>query len=432
MKKIKIKGLNEEYFFTKLKNGLEVYLMPDNKSKKFQISCLVKYGSVYNDFRVGSAKEYIHLPNGVAHFLEHLMFKEADGKDANEKFAKYGSFSNAYTSLEETKYYVIGAKNFKDNLNLLLDFIYNPYFTKENVSKERDVIIREINSGNDNPYKVLNTKAIENIYYYNRFKDSVIGSINEVKDITLENINTAYKAFYNPHNMVVVITGKFNKEEAIRTIKSNKLLNQNYKIKKVSLKKIKEPLNVKKSYEELFKNIEIPKTAIRIKLPYKEFKSIKVNKIKLCLSLMLEAKLGSTSKLNEALVNKGLIIGSLYFSTSIDNDNILLSIFFESKTPQKVIKILKTELKVITITKEELERKKRCIISNLVLAYDDMRNKNEFICNSVISYGKFLYNQYNVVKNLTVTDINKVIKKIFIDKNNIAVMVIKPIKKSAK
>lgn len=432
MKKIKIRGINEFYFYTKLKNGLEVYLMPDNKSKRFQISYLVKYGSVYNDFKINNTKEYLHLPNGVAHFLEHLMFKEKDGKCANEKFAKYGSFANAYTSLEETKYYVIGVKNFKENLNLLLSFVNSPYFTKENVEKERDIIIREVNMGDDNPYKALNTKAIENIYYHNRFKNSVIGSINEVKNITLENINIAYNTFYNSHNMIVVITGKFNKEEAINIITNNELLNKNNKYPKISFKKIKEPLNVKKRYEELFKNVEIPKTAIRIKLSYDKFKNIKENKIKLCLSLMLEAKLGSTSKLNESLINKGLIIGALYFNASIDEDNVLLSIFFESKTPKKVIKIIKEELKEITITKEELERKKRCIISNLVLSYDDMRNKNDFICNSVISHGRFLNNQYNVIKNLTVNDINKVIKKISLDQNNIAVMVIKPMKKSTK
>jgi len=431
MKRIKIKGVDEEYFYTKLKNGLEVYFMPDQKSKRFQISYVIKYGSYYNDFKVGNENKYYHLPNGVAHFLEHLLFKEKDGSEVTKKFAKYGSSADAFTSVNSTEYYVIGAKNFKANLNILLNFVNTPYFNKDNVSKEKGIIIEEIKMDEDDPYKDLYTKALKNIFYYSKLKESILGTVKEVKKITVDDINLAYHTFYQPKNMFIVITGNFNKEEALKEITNNESFKNFKKDQKITLKKIKEPLNVKKSYDEVFKNIEIPKTAIRIKLPHDNFKSVPKTKLKLCLNLVLEAKFGPTSKLNEALINQGLIVGSLYFGVSIGKDSILLSLFFESKSSKKVIKIIKEELKEITITKEELERKKRCIITNIILTYDDMLNKNYIISNNVINYGKVNNNQYEVVKKITVNDINNVSKKIFLDKN-ISIMIIKPMKKSTK
>lgn len=431
MKRIKIKGVNEELFYTKLKNGLRVYLMPDIKSKSFYISYVARYGGSYNDFKVGMKNKYYHLPNGVAHFLEHLMFKENDGEDANLKFSQYGAFSNAYTSSDETCYYVVGPKKFKENLELLLDFVNQPYFTKENVEKERGIITEEINFGDDNPYKEFNIKALENVFYYSRCKNSVIGTKDDVKNITLDNIKFAYNTFYHPKNMFIVITGNFNKEEALKTISDNQNKRRFPKYHKINFKKIKEPLNVKKSYEEIHKNIEITKTAIKLKLSYKTFKYVKDPKKSFYFSLLLNAKFGSTSTFNEELVNKGLIIGPLHYGVSIDETGIVLTVLFESEKTDKVIPIIKKELKKLQITEEELERKKKCLISNTILYYDKVANKNDVILNDVIDYGRVMTNYYDIINKLNIKEFNKLIKKIYF-KNNIAVMVIKPMKKSAK
>ncbi len=431
MKKNSIKGIDEEYFYEKLNNGLEVYLMPDSKSKIFRISYSVKYGSAYNGFKTANQKNYTYLPNGAAHFLEHLMFKEKDGKDANEKFAKYGASSNAFTSIKETRYYVVGSKNFKENLNILLSFVNNPYFTNDNVEKERGIIIEEINRDNDNPYRDLNVKSRENLYYYNRYKESVIGTIKEVKSITLKDIENVYNTFYNPHNMFIVITGKFKKEEALKIIKNNKSFNSLTKYQKVSLKKYQEPLNVKKSYEEIYKNIKVPKATIKLKLSLNDFKKIFKPKLSFCFSLIIDAKFGSTSSLNEMLINKGLIIGSLYPSFAFEEENIVLTITFESNNPKKVIPIMKKELSKMDITKEELARKKRCLLSSMILYFDNISNKSNALTGDVINYGKVINNYYQIINKLSVKEINSITKKIKINKN-ISIMVINPIKKSTK
>jgi predicted Zn-dependent peptidase len=431
MKRIKIKGVNEELFYAKLRNGLRIYLMPDLKSKSFYISYVTKYGGVYNDFKLGIKNKYYNLPNGVAHFLEHLMFKDANGNEVSSEFAKYGSHSNAYTSNAETCYYVVGPKKFKENLELLLDFVSEPYFTKENVEKERNIIIEEIKMGDDNHYKDLNVKALKNVFFYSKRKEPIAGTIDDVKRISLDDINFAYHTFYHPKNMFVVITGNFDKDEALKIISDNQTKKSFPRFRKINFKKVKEPLKVKKSYDEISKNIEIAKTAIRLKLSYHTFKYLKEPKLDFYFQLLIDAKFGSTSAFNEELVNKGLIIGSLYSSASIGKSGILLTIIFESKNPLKVIPLIKKELRKLKITEEELERKKKCLISNTILYYDKVPNKNDIIVNNIIDHNKVMTNYYGIIKRLNMREFNKLIKKIYF-KNNIAVMVIKPMKKSAK
>lgn len=428
MKKIKIKGVNEELFYTKLRSGLEVYLIPDKKVKSFYLSYVVKYGSIYKEFRVGGNKKYYTLPNGVAHFLEHLMFKEEDGIESSLKFSKYGSYSNAVTSVNNTHYYVSGATNFKENLETLLKFVNNPYFTEENVNKERGIILEEIKMGNDNPYKEFHVKALENVFYYSKLKESIIGSEDEVKNISLDDINFAYNTFYNPKNMFVVVAGNFNKEEALKIIKANQIKKKSNKFK---LKEVKESLNVKKSYDEIFKNVEIPKTSIKLKLSYDLFKYLKEPYKSFYFYLLLDVNFGATSLIKEELVNKGLITGGLYFSISVNKSGIILTVMFESKTPEKVIPIIKKALKNLKVDKEELERKKKCLISNTILYYDKMSNKASAVINDVIDFGRFINNNYDVIKKLNVRGINNIINKLYF-KDNISVMVIKPLKKSAK
>ena len=104
---------------------------------------------------------------------------------------------------------------------------------------------------------------------------------------------------------------------------------------------------------------------------------------------------------------------------------------FESKEPDKVIPIIKKALKNLKVDEEELERKKKCLISNTILYYDKMSNKANAVIDDVIDYGKFINNIYDIIKKLNIREINKIIKKLYF-KDNISVMVIKPLKKSAK
>jgi len=90
------------------------------------------------------------VPDGIAHYLEHKLFEGKQG-DAFKLFAKTGASANAYTSFDKTAYLFSCTDNFEASLNILLDFVQSPYFTKENVEKERGIIAQEIKMYEDSP-----------------------------------------------------------------------------------------------------------------------------------------------------------------------------------------------------------------------------------------------------------------------------------------
>ena len=88
---------------------------------------------MYTEFKCVGDKSYTKVPNGIAHYLEHLMFNMPNGS-AFDYFSKLGSSVNAYTSYDLTCYEVYATKNFKENLNYLLDYVQTPYWTKEMIN----------------------------------------------------------------------------------------------------------------------------------------------------------------------------------------------------------------------------------------------------------------------------------------------------------
>ena len=128
MNKIFVEGPNEYVLHEKLPNGLDVYMLPNNKVQTYYLTFSAKFGSVITDFKFEGDKSYKHIPAGVAHTLEHLTFYTEDG-DASTFYANNGAKSNAYTSTHITCYEVFGYNKFKENLEYLLDYVKTPYYT---------------------------------------------------------------------------------------------------------------------------------------------------------------------------------------------------------------------------------------------------------------------------------------------------------------
>ena len=133
MEKIKIKGIDEEIYHTVSNKGLDIYVWKNIYAKSFYLSLNVKFGSVHTEFLVQGKKHTV--PNGIAHFMEHIKFNVDKDKTANDLFDPLGSDINAFTTFKFTSYLVYGTNKFSDNLNNLLDYVYTPYFTKEIIKK---------------------------------------------------------------------------------------------------------------------------------------------------------------------------------------------------------------------------------------------------------------------------------------------------------
>ena len=197
-----------------LPNGLRVcYLPKEGFSKTFAILA-TDFGSVDASFTF-EGKRY-DTPAGVAHFLEHKMFEDEDG-NALQKFACTGASPNAFTSHTMTAYHFSCTERFEENLEILLKFVFTPYFTEENVAKERGIIGQEIRMVEDTPSWQVYCGLFRALYREHPVRVSIPGSEETIARITPELLFTCHRAFYSPKNMALVVCGTADFEKLCET-----------------------------------------------------------------------------------------------------------------------------------------------------------------------------------------------------------------------
>ena len=129
-----------------LPSGLTVLVRPMPGYSGTHVIYATRFGSIDRDFRVDGRE--VHLPAGVAHFLEHKMFEDEDG-DAFAKFAKTGANANAFTSFDRTCYLFTATEQLDESLDVLLGMVGRPYFTEQTIAKEQGIIGQEIKMYDD-------------------------------------------------------------------------------------------------------------------------------------------------------------------------------------------------------------------------------------------------------------------------------------------
>ena len=130
---IRSQRLGEEYIRVEHPSGLTILLYPTPKLASTYALFATKYGSIDNSFRRSDESEFVTVPEGIAHYLEHKMFDCKDG-DAFSKYAKTGANANAYTSFDKTAYLFSCTDHFEESLRILLEFVTEPYFTEASVA----------------------------------------------------------------------------------------------------------------------------------------------------------------------------------------------------------------------------------------------------------------------------------------------------------
>ena len=141
--------LREDIVTARLSCGLDCHVIPKKGfTKKIGIFA-ARYGSIDLSFTLDG--QSLVTPPGIAHFLEHQLFKKAGGEDVLMEFGKYGASSNAFTDYCSTAYYFTASGHFEKNLDLLLTFVTQPYFEAENVAKEKLIIEKELRMYEDSP-----------------------------------------------------------------------------------------------------------------------------------------------------------------------------------------------------------------------------------------------------------------------------------------
>ena len=421
MKAIELKGLDQTLYYEKLENGLEVYMLPYKNKSNYTMHYLTKYGSIQTTFIPYGEKEKITVPDGIAHFLEHKMFEQEDGVDPFTYAAKTGTYSNASTNFECTRYYFEGNQAFQDNLNYLLDFVGSPYFTDENVEKEKGIIAEEIKQYDDEVEWVFEEEMKKALLQKDNHRVDIAGTIESINTITKEDLYNTYYTFYQPSNMFLVISGDFKVEDAINTIKNNETLRNAKTNFKVKVFQEEEPLAVNEKIKELEFNVVNTKVGYGIKIPIKHIKDKYL--FNLYIGLMLSIKFGLSSVFREKL-KKEQLMTSFYMEREIVGEYLIIVFKADSETPFELIEEIKKELANIEILEEEIDRSKKVWISSEVIMIDNINMSLENIVDDIIEFGDIIPNKVEIFRSLNKKDYDKILSSI--DFSNSSTVIIRP------
>jgi len=422
MKKTEIEKLKLEVYEETLENGLQIYIVPKNNCNNVYATLSTKYGSNNDEFVPLNEKKMKSFPLGIAHFLEHKMFEMEDGRDPFEIYSNNGADANANTSNYKTTYLFSGPEFFKENINFLLDYVQKPYFTDQNVEKEKGIIIQEIKMYQDDPYSVIYEKGIFNSFIKHPIKIPVIGDIKNVQKIKKEDLYTCYNTFYNPGNMFLVVTGNVEPGEVIEIIKQNQNNKKFEKFKNIKQKEYDEPDKVEKEYEIINMDVSVPKITLNYKINYNKL-GIDIREALAYLSIITDINIGTTSILNEQLKQENIITSNLDFTFIYTDKHILLTIIGETDKTETLASRIDEKIKNLKITIEEFERKKINTISSYIFMSDNIFSMNEKIMNNIIKYNEIKTDDIEFTKELNYKKAEDIIKKL--DVSNKSIVIIK-------
>ena len=200
--------LGEQYYKIAHKSGVTLLLCPMKGFSTAYALFGTNYGSMDVTFKTPEDGGFIDVPAGIAHYLEHKLFENEEG-DAFQRFAATGANANAYTSFDKTCYLFSCTQNFKESLEILLDFVTRPYFTDETVRKEQGIIGQEIRMYDDNPDWQVYFNLLKAMYQKNPVRVDIAGTVESIAEINKDLLYHCYNHFYNLHNMVIAIAGNF-------------------------------------------------------------------------------------------------------------------------------------------------------------------------------------------------------------------------------
>lgn len=214
------KAFNETLYTQTLANGLQVNLLPKRGFHKTYAIFSTNFGSIDRTFIPQNETTAVTQPAGIAHFLEHKMF-DKKGYDAFDLFGKYGADSNAFTSFTKTSYLFSATQNVRKNLEILLNFVQEPYFTDDSVAKEKGIIGQEIQMYDDDADWQLYMGILNNLYPNHPAHVDIAGTTDSIDKITTHDLYLAYKTFYHPVNMDLFVVGNIDPEEILKWVQEN-------------------------------------------------------------------------------------------------------------------------------------------------------------------------------------------------------------------
>lgn len=401
MNKQIISGLNDVYYYEILDNGLEIYLFPDSRTKRFNVDITIPYGGMTTEFIDAKTKKQYNFPKGVAHFLEHQTFQKENDSLLNV-FEQIGINAGAFTNLQKTCYHFYGTSNLKKGLNLFLDAILEPNFTDKGTNKEKGIIIEEMRIRRNNPVYLEYYEILDSLIVKHPAKNSVIGSEEDILSITTKDLKNYHKYLYQPSNIIIGVSGNINVLKTIEIIKAN--LNNKPHLQKFDLEfnPIIEPNEVNDQYREIELDVSSSRCNLAYKFNYEVFKNfdISLQEILAYIDITLDINFGKESIFNQDLIDKQIISKPLYYSLDSNLDFFYIRFHFISNNIPEATQLIKDKLKNIIITQDKLD-----LISKRAKSYAILRSENKdyyleklaYYIDERLPFDKDFFNKYNYI-----------------------------------
>lgn len=406
METIKNNKIDETVYTETLENGMKIIVIPKKNTSKKYIIWATKFGSIDNHFIEPKTGNEIKVPDGVAHYLEHKMFENENGVDSLYKMMALGLEANAYTTNDHTAYLFAGTDNFYEGLDELMNYVQKPYFTDQNVEKERGIIGQEIGRYDDEPSWKLYVNTMDCLYKNNAVKLDIAGTVESISKITKEVLYSCYNTFYHPSNMIMCISGDFEPEKIIEEVKKRLLPRE----KMEEIKRIypEEPKGINMKEKEVNMGNNMPAFMIGYKDELDEDKV----KVDLASQIIFNSLLGKASKLFQELYNEGLLISKLDMSYEFSKTYAHALIAGESRNPRKVYEKILDVLKNEEVSKEDFERSKKNIYGFLVSEYNDVEDIGRMYLSDAVK-GINSMDYVDKIENISLDYVNEILRKLY-------------------
>lgn len=408
--------VKEKVYLEKLDNGLTVMIIPKKNIQKKYIIWGTNYGSNDSKFIVPGEEKETVVPDGVAHFLEHKMFEQENGTNSLDVLTSLGVEANAYTTSDHTAYLFGCTDNFYEALDEFMDYVQNPYFTDENVEKEKGIIGQEIRMYEDYPEWKVYLNAMEAMYHENPIKIDTAGTVETISKIDKDILYKCYNTFYNPSNMALVVAGDFEPEKMLEEIKKRLVEKKsNGQIKRIYPK---EPETIVKNKIEQKLEVSRPLYVIGIKDERDECTVENKNEIikkHISMEILLNLLIGRSSNLYKELYDEGLIYSQPILEYEFSKTYAHILITGQSTNPEKVFEMLKKEIENFKnngINENDFERLKKMIYGGYVKEYNDVEDISRmFLADYFKGINSFDY--LEEIDSINVENLDQMLKDVF-------------------
>ena len=424
MKIIENSKVKEKLYVEKLENGLTVMIIPKKGIQKKYVIWGTNYGSNDSKFVVPGETNETEVPKGVAHFLEHKMFEQESGINSLDTLTALGVDANAYTTNDHTAYLFECTENFYPALDELMDYVQHPYFTDENVEKEKGIIGQEIMMYDDYPEWKVYLNAMEAMYHEHPVKLDITGTIETISHIDKDILYKCYNTFYNPSNMAMVLCGDFEPEELLEEVKKRLVDKKaNGEIKRIYPEE--QETIVKENIEQ---NMDVSQPLFTIGIKDKLADTKERVRKHIAIEILLNMIIGKSSKLYKELYDEGILFATPGIDYEFARGYAHILITGQSPEPEKVYGKFKEtveKMKESSIDTAEFNRIKKRIYGEYVKEYNDTADiARMFLADFFKEINSFDYLEEITTINEQYAE--QILKEVFDDKK----MIISVIKKA--